>query len=342
MTKFNKINNTTFGYNKTLHNSLKVDIEIGDIKQPIFYPRAKLKFWDNECNFSVGVIEDSPDGGAQQNRENDKIVSWTKRDVTTDFYSVDELPYYLLDRFEKPSDIKQFEGGLEFEIIIDKKPESNIIPLSMEAKNVEFLYQRFLTDEERKQQGIHRLKCIEGSYAVYHKSKKDGKYGTGKVGHIYRPVAIDDNGVREYCDLNIDGSNLNIIIPEEFYHNCTYPLRVDPTFGHTGIGQSVIESGVDDADITYGTVFRPSGLSEGELQWIHVYSSYRGETENNYECAAGVYNYGTSSLLCNPNQDNFDYTDKIQDNLYWFSSSASGSITDIQYVLSCWAYTTSK
>ena len=37
------------------------EIEIGDLLSEEFQPQVKLKQWDNECNFSVRMIDDEPD-----------------------------------------------------------------------------------------------------------------------------------------------------------------------------------------------------------------------------------------------------------------------------------------
>ena len=36
----------------------RIEVEIGDSKQPDFYPQFKVMRWDNECNFSARLVHD--------------------------------------------------------------------------------------------------------------------------------------------------------------------------------------------------------------------------------------------------------------------------------------------
>ena len=50
--KFSKKNNTTFGFSVRHHD---IDVVVGDEKQSLFFPRLKVKKWNNEANFSIGL-----------------------------------------------------------------------------------------------------------------------------------------------------------------------------------------------------------------------------------------------------------------------------------------------
>ena len=55
--KYNIINNSFVDKDKIeIHNEFET--EIGDVKQTDFLPQIKVKRWDNECNFSVRLIDD--------------------------------------------------------------------------------------------------------------------------------------------------------------------------------------------------------------------------------------------------------------------------------------------
>jgi hypothetical protein len=204
----------------------KIELEIGDSKQEEFFPQAKIMKWDNEVNFSIRYDNKS----RNFKEENGKIICEGNENVQI----------YELDGFE--------DGGLEFEIVLKEKPETNIFNFTLETKGLNFFYQRELTEKE-KEQGAKRPENVVGSYAVYHKTKKNnntkGKfYKTGKFFHIYRPKTIDDSGKEIYCDLNIDEDKkiLSVSVPEEFLNNAVYPVRVDPTFGYTSVGGSYAEA----------------------------------------------------------------------------------------------------
>lgn len=134
--------------------------------------------------------------------------------------------------------------GFEFELELQKPPESGIFRFTIQTKGLDFFYQPALTSEE-KSKGLHRPYDVEGSYAVYHKKRKGniigGKdYKTGKAFHIYRPYAEDANGDREWGHLTVDEKNgeLKMEFSKEWLDSAAYPVRVDPTFGYTSVGAS--------------------------------------------------------------------------------------------------------
>ena len=133
------------------------------------------------------------------------------------------------------------DGGFEFEVVLYEKPLSNVISLSIQSKGLKFYYQGPLTDKE-KAEGIIRPEEVTGSYAVYHESKKDGKYNTGKAFQIYRPKIIDVDGNWVWGELNIDTAAqvLTITINSNWLASAAYPVIIDPEFGYTSIGASAI------------------------------------------------------------------------------------------------------
>jgi len=126
--------------------------------------------------------------------------------------------------------------------LLKSKPVSNVVEFSIQTKELNFFYQPALTQEEIDE-GLERPENVVGSYAVYHKTKKSnivgGKhYRAGKAFHIYRPYAEDANGVRVWCELQIDevAGDLNVVVPQSFLDTATYPVIVDPTIGYTTQG----------------------------------------------------------------------------------------------------------
>jgi hypothetical protein len=134
-------------------------------------------YWDNETNLSVRLKENIKDSTYQSK---DGKVIWKSKDQKK------ECHLYELDGFEY--------GGFEIEVVLHEKPTSNVIEYTIETKELNFFYQPELTSEEVSA-GIFRPANVVGSYAVYHKSKRDngphGEYRTGKAFHIYRPLATD-------------------------------------------------------------------------------------------------------------------------------------------------------
>jgi hypothetical protein len=129
--------------------------------------------------------------------------------------------------------------GFEFEVILNEKPTSNIYPMSIKTKGLDFWRQEGPSYEEKATQFASCDPDVVGSYAVYHaEGKKDNEYQTGKAFHIYRPIANDANGWHVFCEIDIDEQNelLNITIPQDFLDNAVYPIVIDPTFGYTSAG----------------------------------------------------------------------------------------------------------
>ena len=216
-----KLNNT-FIKEIVSNPKRRVDFELGDIKQPDFYPQFKTKHWDNEANFSIRLKEDDYQGKV---KEKNGRIEWQKGVKIARFYEVD------ID-----------DGGFEFEVEFSEKPDSNVLEYTIQSKEFDFFYQPELTPEEIVE-GRERPENVIGSYAVYHKTQKhneiNGKeYRTGKAFHIYRPFAIDVEGTRVWCELSINEDLLTITIPQEFLDTAIYPVIIDPTFGYTTQGAS--------------------------------------------------------------------------------------------------------
>jgi hypothetical protein len=220
----------------------KIEIEIGDSKQPDFKPQAKISRWDNEVNFSLRA-EEHPEAVV---RTEGKLIKY----VTPDY----EVHQYELD----PGEIGE-DGGLEFEWVLPKKPESNVLTATIQTKELNFFYQPALTQKEIDE-GASRPENVVGSYAVYHKTKggmnrADGmEYKTGKAFHIYRPKVTDKDGSEAWAELNIDDQAgvLSVTVPQEFLDKAVYPVIVDPTFGYTSVGGTSNTFTPDNNDVLMG------------------------------------------------------------------------------------------
>jgi hypothetical protein len=118
------------------------------------------------------------------------------------------------------------DSAFEYDCILEREPESNIITLFIEgAEKYDFFRQPdFVPDP-----------FLKGSYAVYKKETLIGE-GTGKLCHIHRPEIIDAQGRRCWGDLSIVGNVLRITIPEQWLGEAAYPVIVDPTVGTSTVG----------------------------------------------------------------------------------------------------------
>jgi hypothetical protein len=118
------------------------------------------------------------------------------------------------------------DTAFEYDCILEREPESNVISLLMEGtENLDFFRQPdFVKDP-----------FLKGSYAVYKKETLIGE-GTGKLCHIHRPEIIDSRGRRCWGDLSVTGNELRITVPEAWLSEAKYPVIVDPTIGSSTAG----------------------------------------------------------------------------------------------------------
>lgn len=254
-------------------NHSKVEVEIGDVKQPIFYPQVKIKNWDNETNFSVRLNEDVT---GSTNELKGSIINWKSADQKK------EVNIYELD-----ASSPEFEdGGLEFEIILYERPINNIVTFSIETKGLKFTKQ---IDPKDLPANIRDMvdppDNVIGSYAVYHKYQKHDlskiggqNYKTGKAFHIYRPKIEDSDGNWTWGDLNIDTTAkvLTVTIPQEFLDNAIYPIKhaAGLTLGYTSIGGTPVGfAGSGTAIYSYGGNPSVDGTASKITAYLYLFSA---------------------------------------------------------------------
>lgn len=143
------------------------------------------------------------------------------------------------------------DGNFEFDAIIRSRPVNGRfrIPFNIETQGLLFNFQDTLMDFE-KLTSNPRADSVIYSYAVRridgantNSTGADGVYrsfGTGKAFHIYRPKVWDNNGDTTwgFVQFNEALTRMAIGVDSAWLHNPAriYPVRIDPTFGNTGIG----------------------------------------------------------------------------------------------------------
>lgn len=241
-------------------SSDRIEVEIGDTKSEDFFPQAKIKRWDNEVNFSLRWKTDDP-ATPELSTDRDKIVYRKGKQAFR--------AYHL-----EPGEVGE-DGGLEIDIVLDEKPETNVFEFTLQTKELDFFYQPALTPEEIAD-GAERPENVVGSYAVYHKSKANNRVGgkayrTGKAFHIYRPKVTDAKGNETWAELAIDeqAGVLSVTVPQNFLDEAVYPVIVDPTFGYTSVGAS---GDYRDTNQYYATKF--TAPEDGLVDSVSVYNGY--------------------------------------------------------------------
>ncbi len=235
--------------------------EVGDIKQPhIFYPQIKIKKWENESNFSLRLSYDTT--GADIIEVDDNIV-WKSADGKVEVWF-----YHILGDSTSITSLTMYE----MEVVLNEKPPSNIIEFTIKNKELKWCKQNQLTQDEIDM-GCSQPENVINSYAVYHTSKKNNNYTTGKAFHYYRPKIIDDVGTEVWGEPNIDLENeiFTVTIPEEFYNNSVYPIRhaAGATFGYTDVGANTYIGGQNNF---VGTSGGPLSTGCESVTSFHIYS----------------------------------------------------------------------
>lgn len=235
------------GLQLTSFNNVSVEFLIDESK-------IILTEWNDEVR--VGIKYNKSLGKGEVNLT-DKKIKWKGTN--------EELHSYPLGAKEGME-----KGGLEIEIVLKEKPLTNIFDFEITgAENLDFFYQPELTQEEIDL-GSFRPENVVGSYAVYHKTKKDyiigqTDYATGKLFHIYRPEVIDSMGNKIWGQLNYSNGVLSVTVSQGFLNNAVYPVIIDPTFGYTTIGAS--DSSTTDPIITKFT----ASAEDGNITKMSVY-----------------------------------------------------------------------
>ncbi len=308
----------------------RLEVEVGDSKQSdTFFPQVKLLRWDNEVNLSVRLINNEIDEEVVSAKD-EKII-WENGDLEANFYEVPPSSDYP-------------RGGYEFEIILNKKPETNKIEFSLQSKGLVFYYQGELTDEEIRE-GCFRPQNVVGSYAVYYKDHPlnltDGKtYRSGKAFHIYRPRITDAEGKSVWGELiiDLDRGLLSVTIPQQFIDNAIYPVKhaAGLNFGYETGG----ESWVGYTNRYYGSVFAGSAGTGVSMSWYeHVGGTASG---NKSKMALYVHDGGTAYTPL-ANGSTVERSGSLSaDQFYTDNFVSAPTLTAIDYALIWWDSTSNR
>ena len=184
--------------------------------------------------------------------------------------------------------------GYEFEIHLKEKPTSNVVPLSVQSKELDFFYQPFETNDPSER----RPDNVKGSYAAYHKVKKHNEYETGKAFHIYRPWAVDATGKKVWCDFDPSWNgedDLKITVPQDFLNNAVYPVIIDPTFGYTSVGASNVS--ITATGLYYYALLNTTGVA-GNISSYSFYGNISAAVSpNDVPFAMALYNNSSQALV---------------------------------------------
>src|SRR3990167_2186082 len=282
-------------------------------------PKVVLSKWNDEVRLGVSYNKVNGKG---------KRALLSSRTEWKDSKGKEELHAYPID-----------DSTYEIEIVLNEKPLTNVFDFAIDgASNLDFFYQPELTQEEIAE-GASRPENVIGSYAVYHKTKAnhrvgDTNYATGKAYHIYRPKAIDANGAEEWAELNYENGILSVTVPQKFLDDAVYPVRVDPTFGHTTIGGSKISAAGTIRKGRFSISEDGNGVSI--TTFLNVTVSNKNFKGNIYTDETGATDVQTALLSNGATEEKLITTGASQEITFNFNSSPSFS-NGVFYRLSIWS-----
>lgn len=180
--------------------------------------------------------------------------------------------YYIGDTLfvETADDIRKVyekPEGTEIEKILSKPPIEPrwTIPIRY-SDNVDIAYQNKISEYTGVEladylAGItHRPPRVENSYRLKHKFKGginvdgDSVYQSSKIGHLYRPTAVDATGDTLWLDQLIVSYDWDIdgTVDLEWWGKATYPVTIGPIIGDNTFGASTVATSNYSLGYAYG------------------------------------------------------------------------------------------
>ena len=229
--------------------------------------------------------------------------------------------------------------ALKYGVILYSRPTTNQVQLYVEGwEQYYWWYQPSFPNVnadgstwKRDDVGALHVRPVwaNGSYAVYHKTKRDHilgqtNYRTGKFCHIHRPWIFDATGRGVWGDLHIDRGVYTVTIPEAFLRTAVYPVVVNDTFGDTSTSATAISC----EDIMRGiTATGAAGTATG----ISVYCR-ESTTDNAHTAKCALFLAADNSFVAS-SSERADITTTVA----WREFSvASQAITAVDYLLASW------
>jgi hypothetical protein len=261
-----------------------------------------------------------------------EIAELNTRFTIPDISPISGISHSILDL---TPDAQNERGSIEWEILLDKKPAISEFTVPIQASNLQFFYQPplnqelnpmnydVLTETEAWKNGrliVSRPENVVGSYAVYHLTKQDNEYKTGKIFHIFRPKVIDAKGTIVWASLNIINYILKIMVPQSFLDSAVYPVTIDPTFGKTSIGAS------EDSDSGYQIGCKYGCSETGTLTKISLY--VKRASTGNMKTAVWNDNSGVPGSLFATSSEV-----SVGTSYSWVDFTISGSVSNANYWL---------
>ena len=302
----------------------QVQTEVGEAGSAEFTPDLTISKWNGEASFTV-----KPDAAkASQLELNGEQIG----------YKTGRKDYVYYD-----DPTASENGGYEFKIVLNQKPETNTFSETIDSTGVDF-YPQLPLDEEPQRPGVtctateckdstgrvvmQRPEDAVDSIAVYATGKSGDftamggmNYMAGKVAQIKRVKAIDATGNWAYCKQTIANGIWTKTCPQDFLDHATYPVVIDPTFGYGGAGSS-------QATFLYIHYGFGTGAAGSVSKITAVVDATSGQTQQ-----AALYVVSTlAKLALTSTVTGVNHTKASQD----FTFSSPPGISAINYYIGLW------
>lgn len=173
-------------------------------------------------------------------------------------------------------EFKAVDEIIKWDMLFEPDEAPSTIRFMIKASKGLSFYKQTISAEDLANGHGYVVPEAEGSYAVYMDGKRNNKYQTGKVAHIYSPYYVDEDGNKSpllAMTITPDGDNAKMLLltdtPEvTAWKNdpirTGHKLRLDPTLGYSTVGA-----------LTFGATTRlswgyPSDATGGEISAFHT------------------------------------------------------------------------
>lgn len=289
------------------------------------FPEIRMSFWNGESSMRLRMFEQRrqlPEVAVLRLNENARVI-----------YEPDSTDIQQL--------YKRVDDCFEWEIILNKAPDSNIFRYQLETEGLVFYFQDSVDADNPY---FEQPDSVRFSYAVYHSKKRDNhiiinnsdttflNYGTGKAFHIYRPRIWDSAGDTLWGEIHIDTLHnlLTITVDKTFLASAIYPVTIDPTFGYTTIGASSSNPGNLSLQVNY-TNEALTGAATLDSGCVYAKKLVAlGHPVVKVNCYKKSGTFANDSLVASSSQ--FEVTTT---SFAWLGASISGTLEDsTEYVAS--------
>ena len=311
--KIKKDTDNKYKFKTSKNNTIEIDTEAT-------VPYMKMDKWNGEVSLKINIPQIDKNGLKEETDKKLTISGSGNNEDVVFHVKEKEERIKTNSKGEQETLIMNENGGVEFDIVLKKKPKSNVFIYTIETQGLDFFYQPPFDEEvgpEIEGLNCNALECYDengeivryraeevlGSYAVYHNSKSGdytamgGKnYMAGKAFHIYRPKVYEQNNPDNWIwgELNVDEEQgiLSVTVDQDWLDNADYPVVVDPTIGDTSTASNATTWSSDRIELVCRNATTDG--TGGQVSSISFYTSHTSY----FSFVTAIYN--TSSGLLSP------------------------------------------